>query len=456
MDEATNSVAEIDLGGGLVLRSGRVDDAPAVAALVVLAHASKGNKADAAGVWVRDLMERPHPTMRVSDVLVVQDRASGAIVSTLNVIPQTWTYAGIPLGVSRMELVATHPAYEGRGLIRRQVDAYHQLSARRGHLLQAISGIPSYYRQYGYEYALQLGGGWTGNRSQIQLVASEVSEPFHFQLATDADLSAIRHLDEQAQSRSLVSCTRDVAGWRYELGGRDGSSMLHSKVLVIERGSDRADRTVVGFAVVGSGGFPGVEPGGPVARVHRFEVVAGTSWHAATEALLRQLTGAMTSRHALSPGLSGHQEVALILGESHPSYDAGRNVLRRPVKASAWYVRIPNLLEFLHQVTPVLEKRLAQSSLAGYSGTIPVTFYHSGLRLNAEQGRLHWADWSMVGFRGALVAFPELTFYKLLLGYRSFEDLMFIYPDCWAATEEARLLLDALFPTQPSAVWPIG
>jgi hypothetical protein len=456
MEDADNTVAESDLGGGLVLRSGRVDDAPAVGALIVLAHASKGNKADSAGVWARDLMERTHPTMTVSDVFVVEDRASAAIVSTLNLIPQTWTYAGIPFGVGRLELVATHPAHEGRGLIRRQIDAFHRLSAERRHLLQAISGIPSYYRQYGYEYALLLGGGWIGNRAQIWSLTSDAHESFHLRLATDADVSAILHLDEQAQSRSLVSCVRDIVSMRYELGGRDVSSMLHSSVLVFERAGDREDRTVVGFAVVGSGGFPGTEPGGPVARVGRFEVAVGTSWHAATEALLRHLTGNTASGYTFSPVRSGHQEVALILGENHPSYDVARNLLPRPVKASAWYIRIPNLLGFLRQVAPVLEKRLAQSSMAGYSGTVPISFYRSGLRLTAEQGHLNWADWPIASYRDGAAAFPGLTFYKLLLGYRSLEDLIFMYPDCWVATDEVRLLLTALFPTQPSAVWPIG
>ncbi len=34
----------------------------------------------------------------------------------------------------------------------------HQRSADEGHLVTAITGIPYFYRQFGYEYALDLGG----------------------------------------------------------------------------------------------------------------------------------------------------------------------------------------------------------------------------------------------------------------------------------------------------------
>ena len=60
-----------DLGDSLIIRSARRDDAAAVAALVYNAHAAKGNANASAGAWVLDLMERPHPTMTVEDVLVV-------------------------------------------------------------------------------------------------------------------------------------------------------------------------------------------------------------------------------------------------------------------------------------------------------------------------------------------------------------------------------------------------
>src|SRR5688500_12575823 len=83
-----------DLGDGLILRSARPSDAAAVAALLVGAHAAAAPAAGTAadldwiGIWARDLLERPHPTMTAADVVVVEDTRTGRLVSTLNLIPQ--------------------------------------------------------------------------------------------------------------------------------------------------------------------------------------------------------------------------------------------------------------------------------------------------------------------------------------------------------------------------------
>ncbi len=64
----------------------------------------------------------------------------------------------MPIKVGRIELVGTDPAYRRQGLIRQQMDAIHKRSAAKGEMIQAITGIPWYYRQFGYEMALNLGG----------------------------------------------------------------------------------------------------------------------------------------------------------------------------------------------------------------------------------------------------------------------------------------------------------
>jgi predicted acetyltransferase len=90
---------------------------------------------------------------------IVEDTRARQLVSTMCLIPQTWTYAGIPFGVSRVEMVATDAAFRRRGLVRAQFEVLHAKSELMGHLAQGITGIPWYYRQFGYEYALDLGGG---------------------------------------------------------------------------------------------------------------------------------------------------------------------------------------------------------------------------------------------------------------------------------------------------------
>ena len=77
-------------------------------------------------------------------------------MSALFLIPQVWSYGGVAMPVGQPELIATHPDYRRRGLIRTQFDVVHEWSRAAGQLWQFISGIPWYYRQFGYVYALDL------------------------------------------------------------------------------------------------------------------------------------------------------------------------------------------------------------------------------------------------------------------------------------------------------------
>ena len=38
--------------------------------------------------------------------------------------------------------------------------------------------------------------------------------------------------------------------------------------------------------------------------------------------------------------------------------------------------------------------------------------------------------------------------------YRSLAELRYAFADCWVANDEARTLLEALFPKRPSDLWP--
>jgi hypothetical protein len=127
--------------------------------------------------------------------------------------------------------------------------------------------------------------------------------------------------------------------------------------------------------------------------------------------------------------------------------------VRRPY---AWYVRVPDLPDFLRHVGPALERRLAESPLGGYGGEFKLNFYRDGLRLAFEKGRLvgvgAWVpesgEWGDAGF-------PGLTFLQVLLGYRSLDELLHAFPDCGVGSDAARALLNSLFPKQASDVWGV-
>jgi hypothetical protein len=115
---------------------------------------------------------------------------------------------------------------------------------------------------------------------------------------------------------------------------------------------------------------------------------------------------------------------------------------------------VPDLAGFLRHVAPVLGRRLAESLLVGHSGELKLSFYRHGLRLAFDGGKLVAVElWRPGPDEEGDAAFPDLTFLQLLFGHRSLEELKHAFTDCWTASDEARSLLEALFPKQASNLW---
>ena len=94
--------------------------------------------------WTNDLISGNHPTVTADDVwLVVDPSKDDQVVSATLLIPQVWRYEEVEIPTGRVELVATHPDYRRRGLVRALMQTAHERSASLGHHLQGITGIPS-------------------------------------------------------------------------------------------------------------------------------------------------------------------------------------------------------------------------------------------------------------------------------------------------------------------------
>jgi hypothetical protein len=438
------------LGDGLVLRRAAPGDADALVSFNAGVLSEDGQQQPDAriGAWTRDLIDGPHPTFRTGDFTLVEDIRSGQIVSSLGLISQTWSFAGVPIGVGRPELVGTLPEYRGRGLVRAQFETVHAWSAERGEKLQAITGIPYFYRQFGYEMGLNLGGGRLGYGPDIPRLKQGEHEPYAIRPARETDLSFIADLYQQANQRYLVSCLRDEALWRYELLGKSQENVNRWDIRLIQ---SRDGRPVGYLAHPFSVWRTSL-------NALAYELVPGASWAEVTPSVIRYLytTG---ERYAARDGKEkDFGAFGFWLGAEHPVYRVLRGGLSRQRKPYAWYVRIADLPDFLRRITPVLEQRLAGSSLAGHSGNLKITFYRSGLLLEFENGRLaKIAPWQPepVGHSGD-IAFPDLTFLQLLFGYRSLEELNYAFADCWWEKDETFGLVDALFPKQVSNIWPVS
>lgn len=440
----------INFGDGLILRRSRVQDAEALADFNARVQSEEGpDKPDErVGIWAYDLLTKPHPTFRPGDFTVVEERSSGRIVSSMNLIPQTWTYAGIPFKVGRPELVGTLTEYRNRGLVRRQFDLIHQWSSQNGDLLQVITGIPYYYRLFGYEMALNLSGGRVGFPMHVPWLKEAEEEPYLIRPATEEDIPFISRLYRLGCERSLVACEWDEALWRYELNGKSKKHVHRLEIRIIES----PDGNLCGFFAHPEFSW------GDMIPLQWYEILPEYSWLNVTPSVIRYLAETYDQIIPEHGDKKPFGAFGFWLGEDHPVYHIMPDRLPRIRKPYAFYLRLPNLPVFLQLISPVLEKRLTESPLAGYSGEVKITFYRSGIRLAFDRGKLVTIEAyqpTPYGHEGT-AGFPPHTFLQLLFGYRNMEMLKASFPDCWTNRDEIHILLDTLFPRIPSDVWPVS
>lgn len=437
-----------DLGDGLMMRWATPDDAEEVAQFNVDIHSDNPEEPEMLlYYWVLDLMSGKHPTTQASDFTVVVDtNDSNRIVSSLNLISQTWAYDGIPFGVGRPELVATLPQYRRRGLVRMQMEMVHALSAGRGELVTAITGIPWYYRQFGYEMGLNLGGSrqlfWArpGNSEKV------AEEPYRIRPATAEDIPLLGELYRTHLGNSLITRPRDEAQWQYEMFTTHPESFWVIKPQLIE--------TLEGRVVA----YVTWDETGTAFGIREFGVLPGHSWRAVGRFVVRHLGRTVDARNETRPPAKKLTNITFNLGEAHSLYEALGPDLERQIRPYAWYVRVPDIPAFLRHISQALERRLAASVLAGHTGTLKINLYQSRFTLVWEDGRLKEVgeDYSYNRLEDGDALFPEWTFLQLLFGYRSIDELILSYADLYTNSNEALVLLRALFPRRPSQVIPMG
>ena len=390
-DAASDAGAvEEPLGGGLVLRPARPADRDRIGALLT----ERGDAADA----VDHALVVDDPDAGYSSCAVVVD--GSRVVSTAVLLDETLHLGGVPIPTGQVELVATDPAYEGRGLMRALIDHLHRLSAARGHLVQVLLGIPYFYRLFGYQYAVDL--------PQARAVRGVPPSDGHHTVrrAGPADIPAMARLQEAVQSRYDLWMPHTAATWRW-LVARDGSAQL-----VVERDG----------VVVATGRITPAGNGGPVLG----EVAATDA--AGIAALLAQALSSsegveVLERPALEPFLAP-----------------------RPPRAASYYVRVPDVVALLDHLRPVLSARLATAGARG-DGEVIVSFFRHHVRLRHRDGVVHevvpGGRMQAPGAAGGAGVAPDLVA-PLLFGPLGIEGMAGRHPDVYPGRDEA--LMSALFP----------
>lgn len=357
-----------------------------------------------------------YPGMPHDDWIFVENE-DGEIVSSLCLIPWTLRYGSVDLSVAEMGLVGTLESYRRQGLVRVQVELFKERMAARGALVSFIQGIPFYYRQFGYEYAMPLEGG-------LRMTGRELPEwetpPFAFRRATVDDLPVLRQCFDDAADTLVIHSVREEANWRMLLGSPESTTMVPEYWLVLD-----ADGWVVGYFML--------------PKYHFYDELsineASLLSYDAALAVLRRCRDLAVERKL--PG------VRLNLPSNNPLWQLAHAVGAHDMGVYAWQIHVADFAALLQTIAPVLEDRIAASPFAGLTRTVKLAFYRDSVDLSFEQGQM--VDVRNGGPAQGPITLPPLKIIPLIFGHATVADLRAASPDVnvggmW------RLLLETLFP----------
>jgi ribosomal protein S18 acetylase RimI-like enzyme len=331
------------LGDGLLLRTAAEGDLDQICALL----AARGDEADAEDL----LLVAADADEGLAAVMVVVDGdhhgdQGDLVVSTATLLRETVTIGDVDVPTGQVEMVATDPAYEGRGLVRALMDEAHRRSTERGDLLQVMIGIPFFYRQFGYSYAMPIPLPW-----DVHTVPGPDPEVL-VRAAGSADIAAMTALQTALQTGPEagidVRMAHSAGCWRW-LVQRSGSAQLVAE----------CDGTIIATARQ----TPPDEG-----------VVLGEL--AGTDRGLRALVSA-AARHGDTAVLERTGLDALLAEIAEPP--------EAPDRSREWfYARVGSLAPLLDHLRPVLLERFRAAGLGGHHEVL-LSSWRSHVRFSIDE-----------------------------------------------------------------------
>jgi predicted N-acetyltransferase YhbS len=369
---------------------------------------------------------RHHPDITDDDFLLIEDKSRGDIVSTVCLIPWQHRCEEVTLRVAMLEMVATHPNYRQRGLVRALIKRFHQIVSERHFDFIIIEGIPYYYRQFGYAYAMDHGRMDSLPVWRIPDLPASATERYQRRPATLDDLPTLTQLYQRAIAPLQWATLRPPAYWRY---------LLQAANYPVQMVEDRQTGEVTGYLCA-------IQQ--PIAG--RTRVFESSLADAATAlSVLRQLKQETANELQLGWPLT------------NTLLQVGRSLGSTPMAGDQWLLRIPDVAALLSKLAPVLERRLAASSWAGLTATLLINLFRQAFALRFIDGKLYeisragFVDASM-GADGGDLCIPPDAFVRLIFGYRTLDELQDGWPDI-VVRPASRHLLDSLFVKAPGYFW---
>ena len=412
-----------DLGGNLIMRNASTEDIPALLEHFKIVH----------GEGVVDqlrVMLECYPRFTWEDSFIIKNSSSGEVVSCVILVENAWVLDGIQVPSVEMEAVGTLDAYRNKGHIRLLNEKFEERASQHNPLIQTVAGIPYFYRNFGYEYAANLGGGYNVNPNLIPRLPDGEEESVTFKLVTSGNFKEFLRYREIHLPRKT---------WIRKIRPEDESYLIYETTspkqeafyfyLVKEK-----TKTVGVFFL---------------ARwENRLDIIElYLDHHRYVDAVLR---------FALAKANEWNDIPVRVVSPNQKQikeYVSARTQVKDIAKY-AWCIKIPSVQRFIETISPLFSTRMSDTEFQGFTGELTLMTYKDGLSLTFENGAFKGvAEKEERNPRDYDLRIPMDSLTRLLMGYETLDELMIHEPDVQCAPP-MKPLVRVLFPKLDASVDP--
>jgi predicted acetyltransferase len=412
-----------DLGDELIMRNASAEDIPALLEHFRAVHGEYINDE------LRALLEH-HPRFSWEDSFIIAKPESGEVVSCIILLRMAWTLDGIEVPSVEMEAVGTLEPYRNRGHMHLLNEEYEKRAAELQPVILAIAGIPNFYRNFGYEYAAPMGGGYPVSPAFIPKLPDGEEEPVTFAEVDTKTFKEFLRFREKHQPRDTWGRKlqpEDAAYLFFETTSQDQEAFFF--YLVREK-----EKTVGVFFLYRWEN-----------RLDIIELYLDNYQH--VDAVLRFTIGRAQEWNNLPirvtpPNQAQVREFVILRTQA------------KTINRYAWYIRIPSITRFVETIGPLFSKRLNDTEFQDFTGELTFTTYKEGYALSFEKGEFIGVfEKSERNSMHYSLRIPRRPLTRLLMGYETLDELASHEPDVTCASE-MKPLVRALFPKLEALVDP--
>jgi N-acetylglutamate synthase-like GNAT family acetyltransferase len=411
------------LDDGLVMRNASKEDVPALLEHFRTVHGE--------GVvdQLRVLLER-YPRFSWEDSFIIENPNSGKVVSCVILLQNAWTLDGVQVPSVEMEAVGTLSSYRNRGHIRLLNEKFEERAAQHHPVIMTIAGIPNFYRNFGYEYAAYMEGGYTVNPKLIPKLPDGEEEPVTFRIVTPQNFKQFLKYREMYLPRRT---------WIREIQPENAAYLIYE--------TTSPEQEAFYFYLVKE-------------KAKTVGVFYLARWESKLDIVELYLDNHEHMDAVIRFALARAQEWNDIpVRVSPPNQSrirefASARTQAKETAAYAWYVKIPSIARFIETISPLFSDRLGNTEFEDFTGDLTIMTYKDGFSLSFENGVFKGVSEKEERDPGDFhLRIPAAFLTRLLMGYETLDELMTHEPDVQCAAI-MRPFVRVLFPKLHARIHP--